>query len=77
MSDAFAEVAPGLVAALGGRQSARTLHFVLTVLLSAFLVVHLAMVYRAGFASRVRAMVTGRAAARREDSRAASRAARS
>lgn len=66
MSDAFAAVRPGMVSALGGRQSARTLHFGLTVLLSTFLLVHVAMVYRAGFVSRVRAMITGRAGARRE-----------
>jgi len=60
MSDAFAAVSPGMVSALGGRQSARTMHFGLTVMLSAFLLVHVAMVYRAGFVRRVRAMITGR-----------------
>ena len=66
MSDAFAAVSPGLVSALGGRQSARTLHFVLTVLLCAFLLVHVAMVYRAGFVRRVRAMITGQTGSHKE-----------
>jgi thiosulfate reductase cytochrome b subunit len=46
---------------LGGRQSARTLHFLITGALVLFLVVHVAMVYIAGFRSRMRAMITGRA----------------
>lgn len=60
MSPAFTSVFPGAVAVLGGRQSARTLHFVATVLLVAFLVVHIAMVYFAGFRERVGSMITGR-----------------
>lgn len=66
MSDAFAGAWPAAVTLLGGRQSARTLHFVATLLLSLFVLVHLAMVYRAGFVRRVRAMITGRARSGRE-----------
>jgi thiosulfate reductase cytochrome b subunit len=66
MSDAFAAAFPSAVTMLGGRQSARTIHFVVTLLLSMFLLVHLVMVIRAGFVSRVRAMITGRAAVPRE-----------
>ena len=51
MSPAFTSVFPGAVTILGGRQAARTLHFVVTVLLVSFLVVHVAMVFLADFAS--------------------------
>jgi thiosulfate reductase cytochrome b subunit len=49
----------GWVGLLGGRQSARTLHFLVTVSLVAFLLVHVAMVWFAGFGTRVMAMITG------------------
>jgi thiosulfate reductase cytochrome b subunit len=61
MSPAVESAIPSAVAAFGGRQSARTLHFLLTVALVLFVLVHLAMVWLAGFGSRVVAMVTGRA----------------
>jgi thiosulfate reductase cytochrome b subunit len=57
MSPAITSVLPGLVEAFGGRQSARTIHFVIAVLLVLFLIVHISMVYRAGFRSRVGAMI--------------------
>ena len=44
---------------LGGRQSARTLHFFISAFLLLFLIVHVAMIVLAGFASRMRAMITG------------------
>ena len=47
------------VTLLGGRQSARTLHFLVTLALVAFLIVHVAMVWFAGFGTRVTAMITG------------------
>lgn len=59
MSPAIAAVFPDAVILLGGQQSARTLHFFLTVLLVGFLVGHVAMVWLAGFGKRVRAMITG------------------
>jgi len=59
LSPAFASVAPWAVEALGGRQSARTLHFFATIALVLFFVVHVAMVTLAGFWRRTRAMVTG------------------
>ena len=68
MSDAFAAAFPSAVTALGGRQSARTLHFAVTILLLLFFVVHVVMVIRAGFVNRVRAMITGRAGPRLEAS---------
>lgn len=62
MSPAFTAVFPMSVVALGGRQTARTLHFFLSWALVLFVVVHLVMISMAGFRSRVRSMVTGRAA---------------
>lgn len=59
MSPAIASVFPDAVILLGGQQSARTLHFFLTVLLVGFLVGHVAMVWLAGFGKRARAMITG------------------
>jgi thiosulfate reductase cytochrome b subunit len=63
LSPAFNSVVPAAVNVLGGRQSARTLHFFVSGLLVLFLVVHVAMVALAGFWSRVRPMITGRVAA--------------
>ncbi|MGC2639976.1 MAG: cytochrome b/b6 domain-containing protein [Acidobacteriaceae bacterium] len=51
---------PWAVAVLGGRQSARTLHFFLSWALLLFLVVHVVMVARSGFRNRMRGMITGR-----------------
>jgi thiosulfate reductase cytochrome b subunit len=61
LSPAFNSAVPIAVNALGGRQSARTLHFFVSGALFLFLVVHVAMVIHAGFTGRVRAMITGRA----------------
>jgi len=47
---------------LGGQQSARTLHFFVSLALVIFLIVHVVMICLAGFKSRMRAMITGRAA---------------
>jgi thiosulfate reductase cytochrome b subunit len=66
MSPAFTGAFPWTVIALGGRQSARTLHFFISGALLLFVVVHVAMVYLAGFKSRMRAMITGRAIAEEE-----------
>jgi thiosulfate reductase cytochrome b subunit len=66
MSPAFASVFPGAVTILGGRQSARTLHFFVSIFLVVFLLVHVFMVFLAGFWNRVRAMITGRLAQPRE-----------
>jgi thiosulfate reductase cytochrome b subunit len=62
MSPSFVSAFPAAVNALGGQQSARTLHFLLTGALVLFLLMHILMVILAGFWSRCRAMVTGRAA---------------
>jgi thiosulfate reductase cytochrome b subunit len=62
MSPAFVSAAPSTVTILGGRQSARTLHFLVSLSLLAFLVVHVAMVWFTGFGTRVMAMITGASA---------------
>lgn len=60
MSPGLLSVFPFLADVLGGVQSARTIHFFVSVALVLFLVVHVVMVCRAGFRSRMRAMITGR-----------------
>ena len=50
---------PALIVALGGRQSARTIHFFVTIFLVLFLLIHVLMVYLAGFRKRVGAMIVG------------------
>ena len=62
MSPAFVSAFPSTVTILDGQQSARTLHFFVTVALVAFLLVHVGMVFLAGFGSRMKAMITGRTA---------------
>ncbi|HME08320.1 MAG TPA: cytochrome b/b6 domain-containing protein [Bryobacteraceae bacterium] len=61
MSPAIASVFPAAVAVLGGQQSARTIHFFVSVFLFLFLLVHIVMICLAGLSSRMRAMITGRA----------------
>jgi thiosulfate reductase cytochrome b subunit len=60
MSPAITSVFPAMVNMLGGQQSARTIHFVVANALVVFVLVHVAMVWRAGFADRVQEMLTGR-----------------
>jgi thiosulfate reductase cytochrome b subunit len=60
MSPSFTSAFPRSVTLLGGRQSARTLHFLLTIFLTLFLLVHVFMVFFAGFRKRMGAMITGR-----------------
>ena len=66
MSLGFASAFPWSVTLLGGHQSARTIHFFVSVALVVFLLVHVAMVWLAGFWSRTGAMITGRTATRKE-----------
>jgi thiosulfate reductase cytochrome b subunit len=66
MSPAFVSAFPFTVNLLGGQQSARTLHFFVSLALVLFLLVHVAMVFLAGFWSRTRAMITGRVGTRTE-----------
>jgi len=59
MSPAFVSAIPATVTLLGGQQSARTIHFFVSLALLLFLLIHVVMVWRAGFRSRMRAMITG------------------
>lgn len=56
---------PWLVQLFGGRQSARTIHFVMMLLLVGFFTVHIAMVFAAGPINEMRSMITGRYRIRR------------
>jgi thiosulfate reductase cytochrome b subunit len=51
---------PGWVDAFGGRQSARTIHFVVAWLLVAFVLVHVFEVVVSGLWNHLRSMITGR-----------------
>jgi thiosulfate reductase cytochrome b subunit len=66
MSPAFTSAFPATVTILGGQQTARTIHFFGTATLVLFVLIHVAMVCRAGFKNRMQAMTTGRAAAQKE-----------
>jgi thiosulfate reductase cytochrome b subunit len=59
MSPAFTAAFPWTAELLGGRQSARTIHFFVSWLLLLFLIAHVTMVARSGFWRRVRSMITG------------------
>jgi thiosulfate reductase cytochrome b subunit len=60
MSFGFDAAFPLGVQLLGGHQTARSLHFLVTILLVLFLVIHVVMIFVAGFRERMRAMITGR-----------------
>jgi len=57
MSPAITAAWPAIVTVLGGRQSARTLHFLVAIALVLFVLVHLAMVIRAGFKDETRLLL--------------------
>ena len=59
LSPGFNAAFPFVVNTLGGRQSARTLHFFVSVALLGFVFIHIAMVVLAGFWSRLRPMIAG------------------
>lgn len=59
MSPGFDSIAPWLVVLLGGRQTARSLHFLGMASLVLFFVVHLAMVLLAGPLNEMRSILTG------------------
>jgi thiosulfate reductase cytochrome b subunit len=50
---------PWLLDLFGGRQTARTIHFTVMVLLVLFFIVHVAMVLLAGPLNELRSMITG------------------
>jgi thiosulfate reductase cytochrome b subunit len=66
MSPGFDAIAPWLIDIFGGRQSARTIHFLTASLIVAFVIVHLAMVVLSGPFNNLRSMITGRYAIRSE-----------
>ena len=51
---------PWLLDLFGGRQSARSIHFIAAMLIVAFIIVHLIMVVLAGPFNEIRSMITGR-----------------
>jgi thiosulfate reductase cytochrome b subunit len=51
---------PWLLDVFGGRQSARSIHFICAMLLLAFITVHLVMVALAGPINEIGSMITGR-----------------
>ena len=59
ISPGFEPAAPWLVDILGGRQSARSLHFIFAWALFGFVVVHVVMVVLAGAAMQIEDMITG------------------
>src|SRR5215470_14605820 len=60
MSPAVTAAAPFLFDLFGGRQSARTIHFITANLLVLFVLVHIILVLLSGAFNRLRAMITGR-----------------
>ncbi len=60
MSPGFNAIAPWMLDLFGGRQSARTLHFIAAAFIVVFIIVHVALVLLAGPWNLMRSMVTGR-----------------
>jgi thiosulfate reductase cytochrome b subunit len=60
MSPGLDALLPGWVGIVGGRQSARTIHFVVAWLLVAFVAIHVFEVIITGLWNNIRSMVTGR-----------------
>jgi thiosulfate reductase cytochrome b subunit len=60
MSPWLNSVLPGWVDVLGGRQSARTLHFIFAWTLVLFVLIHVFQVIVTGFWNNLRSMITGR-----------------
>lgn len=67
LSPGFNAAFPMGVDLLGGRQTARTLHFFVTIALLGFLLLHVAMVALTGFRSRIRGMISGHVDGPEED----------
>ncbi len=60
MSPAIESAFPAAVIALGGRPSARTIHFFVAIMLVLFVLVHVLMLWIGGFRNRMSAMISGR-----------------
>jgi thiosulfate reductase cytochrome b subunit len=59
MSPGFNAIGGILLEIMGGRQSARTLHFISAGLIVGFIVIHVGLVIWTGFYNNMRAMITG------------------
>ncbi|MCR5878265.1 cytochrome b/b6 domain-containing protein [Phenylobacterium sp. J367] len=59
MSPGFNATAPWLIDLFGGRQSARSIHFICAGLIVLFVIVHVALVVLSGFWNNMRSMITG------------------
>ena len=66
MSPGVDSAAPWLLDLFGGRQSARTVHFITATLIVLFIVVHLVEVLLSGFFNEMRSILTGWFAVRPE-----------
>ncbi|MGP4670054.1 cytochrome b/b6 domain-containing protein [Agrobacterium pusense] len=66
MSPGVDAALPALVDIFGGRQSARTIHFITASALVIFVIVHVAMVVLSGTWNNIRSMITGRYAIHEE-----------
>ncbi|WP_293681733.1 cytochrome b/b6 domain-containing protein [uncultured Phenylobacterium sp.] len=60
MSPGFNATVPWLVDLFGGRQSARTIHFLSATAIVAFVIVHLLLVVLSGLWNNLRSMITGK-----------------
>ncbi len=60
MSPAVDAWQPWLVHLFGGRQSARTIHFICASMVVAFVAVHVVMVLVSGVVNNIRSMITGK-----------------
>lgn len=59
-SNSVTAVFPDLFALFGGRQSARSIHFIVAGALLAFILIHVFQVFVAGFFNSMRSIITGR-----------------
>ncbi len=60
MSNSITTAWPFLFDLFGGRQSARTLHFIFASLTTLFILVHIVQLFVAGFINHLGSMITGR-----------------
>lgn len=60
MSNSITTAWPFLFDVFGGRQSARTLHFICAFLVALFMLMHVLQLFVAGFFNHMRSMITGR-----------------
>jgi thiosulfate reductase cytochrome b subunit len=69
MSSSFGAIFPQLYGLFGGRQSARTVHFLIALALVLFVVIHVVQVFVAGIRNEIGAMISGRFTILPEESR--------